>query len=142
MRNPESQNAVGLLDVPESSRGCTAGEPSRDLDRGSSVSVTWPELGVADPLPPAGGLPWNCRKAQGLRCPDEGPQSERSEDAPEAAAAACIVLTEAQREELAYAATCQLHDLSTCAEADEPEVQEARQHLYAALLLLEAGRPA
>jgi hypothetical protein len=142
MRNPESENAVGLLGVPESSRGCTAGEPSRDLGRGSSVSVVWPELGVADPLPPADGLPWNCRKAQGLRCLDEGPRAERSEDAPEAAAAACIVLTEAQREELAYAASCQLHDLSRCEEVDTPDVQEAMCNLYAALRLLEAGRPA
>ncbi|MDP2144401.1 MAG: hypothetical protein Q8J80_09775 [Gallionella sp.] len=141
MRKSESKKAVGLLEVPESSRGCTAVEPSRELGRGSSVSVIWPELGVADPLPPADGLPWNCRKAQNLRCPDEGPRSSRSEDAPESAAAACIVLTEAQREELTYAASCQLHELSTGEEADEPEVQEAMRHLYAALRLLEAGRP-
>lgn len=131
----------GLHETPESSRGCTAGEPSRNLDCGSSVSATLPDLGVADPLPPADGLPWNCRRAQGLRCPDDGPQSDRSEDAPEASAAACIVLTEEQREELAYAATCQLHKLATGEEADEPEVQEAMRHLYAALRLLEAGRP-
>ena len=98
-----------------------------------------PDLGVADPLPPAGGLPWNCRKVLNLQCPDDGAHSSRSEDAP--AAAACIVLTEEQRSELAYAASCQLHELSRSEEVDTPDVQEAMCHLYAALRLLEAGRP-
>lgn len=142
MSDATRKDELGFLEAPESSRGCTAGEPSRNLNRGSSVSATLPELGVADPLPPADGFPWNCRKFEGLRCPDDMASAARSADAPEAAAATvCIVLTETQREHLAFAALCQAEKLEEGYEVHEPEVQAAISSLLEARRILEAGRP-
>jgi hypothetical protein len=50
-------------------------------------------------------------------------------------------LTEEQRDHLAFAITCQMHELATCDEVDTPDVQEAMRSLYEVSLLLEAGRP-